>query len=229
MKTRASAKPESTSSSTDLNDTVTDMEYRMREARAALERRMDAIESASSRHGAARWLGVIFGAVALITVLLVSTRTAGAYRVGTVAPSLQAASFVLKDTDGVERASLGVGEDGGAAFALTDINGRVRLKLSVLSDGSPGLTLLDNEGETRAILGLLSDGTTTLVLADRGSVARGVFTLTPDGAARMLFSDASGQTRTAVGVDASGQPEINTIDVDDRGESARQDDGSQGR
>lgn len=205
-------------------DTTNDTEYLVREARADLGRRMDAIERASSRQGAARWLGVIFGAVALIAVILVSTRTADAHRLGTVAPTLQAGAFVLKDADGVERATLGIGDDGGAAFALTDADGRVRLKLSVLSDGSPGVTLLDSDGESRAILGLLTDGTTTLVLADRGSIARGVFTLTPDGAARMIFSDPSGQTRTAVGVDASGQPEISTIDVEEGSDPADEED-----
>jgi hypothetical protein len=198
-----------------MNGTSNDTEYLVREARADFERRMEAIERAGSRQGASRWLGVIFGTVALIAVTLVSTRTADAYRLGTVAPTLQAGAFVLKDSDGVERATMSIGDDGGAAFGLTDADGRVRLKLSVLSDGSPGVTLLDGDGESRAILGLLSDGTTTLVLADRGSIARGVFTLTPDGAARMIFSDSNGQTRTAVGVNASGQPEINTIDVEE--------------
>jgi len=226
MSNRAStARTKTPPSAEAIADTTNDTEYLVREARADLGRRMDAIERASSRQGAARWLGVIFGTVALIAVIMVSTRTAGAYRLGTVAPTLQAGAFVLKDAEGVERATLGVGEDGGAAFALTDADGRVRLKLSVLSDGSPGVTLLDSEGESRAILGLLSDGTTTLVLADRGSIARGVFTLTPDGAARMLFSDSSGQTRTAVGVDASGQPEISTIDVDEGNDAPSEEEG----
>jgi hypothetical protein len=198
-----------------MNETSSDSEYRMRELNAGLERRIEALERIEGRHVLGRWVGPVLGGVALFVALIVANRTSDAHRVGTVATSLQANAFVLKDHEGVERASLGLRDDGGASLALTDMNGRPRLRLAVLPDGSPGVSLLDADGESRAILGLLDDGTTTLVFADRGSVARGVFALTPDGAVRMIFSDPNGVTRTAVGVDGAGQPEVNTIDVDE--------------
>jgi hypothetical protein len=192
---------------------TTDAEYRMRELRAGLERRIEELEALQGRRGFSRWVGPLLGGLALVVAVSTSLRTRDAVRAGMVAPTLEAGSFVLKDHDGVERAALGFRDDGGTSLTLSDAGGRQRLRVSVLPDGSPGVSLLDQEGEARAILGLLADGTTTLVFADRGSVARGVFALTPDGASRMVFSDPNGITRTAVGVDGSGQPEINTIAV----------------
>ena len=198
-----------------MNETSSETEYRMREMNAGLERRVEALERIEGRHVAGRWVGPVLAGVALFVALIVANRTSDVYHVGTVANSLQASAFTLKDQEGVERASLGLRDDGGASLTLTDQNGRARLRLAVLPDGSPGVSLLDADGESRAILGLLDDGTTTLVFADRGSVARGVFALTPDGAARVIFSDANGITRTAVGVDGTGRPEVNTIEVDE--------------
>jgi hypothetical protein len=196
-----------------MNETASSTEYRLREIRADLERRMDSLERPQGFQSFVRWLGPALGGVALLVAGIVAVQTGDLNRFGTVAPALEAGAFVLKDEDGVERAAIGLRDAGEASFTLSDQSGRPRLRLSVLSDGSPGVSLLDTDGENRAILGLLADGTTTLVLADRGAVARGVFALTPDGAARMIFSDRSGVTRTAIGVDAGGRPQISTIEV----------------
>ena len=196
-----------------MSEMSTDTEYQMRELRAGLERRIEELEALQGRRGLGRWVGPLLGGLALVVAVSTSMRTRDVIHAGIVAPAVTAASFVLKDRDGVERAALGLRDDGGTALTLSDASGRQRLRVAVLADGSPGVSLLDPEGETRAILGLLADGTTTLVFADQGSVARGVFALTPDGSSRMVFSDANGITRTAVGVDGSGEPEINTIAV----------------
>lgn len=195
-----------------MNETAPDTDYRMREIQARLERRIEELESRQRRPATAWWSPV--GALALLVALIVGFQARGAIHPGTVAPSIAAGSFVLKDVDGVERAALGLRDDGGTSLTLSDAGGHQRLRVAVLPDGSPGVSLLDQDGEARAILGLLADGTTTLVFADGGSVARGVFALTPDGASRVVFSDRDGITRTAVGVDGSGAPEINTIAVD---------------
>lgn len=207
-----------------MNETSTDAEYRMREMRAGLERRIEELEAQQGRRGFARWMGPVLGGLALVVAVSTAARTRDAIRTGMVAPTVEAGSFVLKDGDGVERAALGLRDDGGTSLTLSDAGGHQRLRVAVLSDGSPGVSLLDQDGETRAILGLLADGTTTLVFADRGSVARGVFALTPDGSARMIFSDPDGVTRTAVGVDGSGEPEINTIAAGE-GHEGHEDDG----
>lgn len=197
-----------------MNETSPDTDYRMRELRAGLDRRIEALERLQRRHGLGRWSGPLLGGIALVIAGTVAFRTRDALHDGTVSSNLESEAFVLRDRDGVERATLGLDDDGGAGLTLTDRNGRARLRLSVLADGSPGVSLLDPDGDSRAILGLLPDGTTTLVFADRGSVARSVFAVTPDGAARMIFSDPNGNTRAAVGVDGSGEPEITTIELE---------------
>lgn len=202
-----------------MNDNTPDVEYRLREISAAYERRIETLERLQAQRSAAAWLGPLFGVAALVVAIVVSVRTSDVVRSGSQAVSVEAGAFRLTDSQGVERAALGLGEDGGASLTVSDGTGRPRLRLSVLADGSPGVSLLDPQGDSRAILGLLDDGTTTLVFADHGSVARGVFAVTPDGSSRIIFSDANGVTRTAVGVDGSGQPEINTIDVGSDGSS----------
>lgn len=189
------------------------MEYRIRELRANLEQRIDRLERTHGRETPGGWIGPVLGAAALVLLITFATRPRDVVRIGSVASSLEAGAFLLRDEDGVQRAALGLRDDGGATLTLSDGNGLARLRLAVLPDGSPGVSLLDTDGETRAILGLLADGTTTLVFADGGSVARGIFALTPDGAARVIFNDRDGRTRTAVGVDPQGQPEVSTIDV----------------
>jgi hypothetical protein len=187
-----------------------DQDYRLRELRAGLDRRIDSLERANGRLRAAGWAGPILGGAAMLVAGLTANRTADAYEVGTVAPALEAEALILRDDFGVERANFRIAEDGGASLALQDQDGRTRLRFEVLSDGSPGVSLLDAEGDSHAILGLLADGTTTLVFADAGSVARTVLALTPDGAARLVFSDQLGQTRAAMGVDGSGRAEVST-------------------
>jgi len=189
------------------------MEYRLRELLANLEQRTDRLERLHGREGPRRWMAPVLGAGALVLLITLATRSGNVVRIGSVASSLEAGAFLLKDAEGVQRAVLGLGDDGGASLTLSDANGLARLRLSVLPDGSPGVSLLDTGGETRAILGLLADGTTTLVFADGGSVPRGIFALTPDGAARVIFNDRVGRTRTAVGVDKEGEPEVSTIGV----------------
>jgi len=189
------------------------MEYRLREQLADLEQRLDRLERVPGGGDPRRWIVPVLGAGALILLVALATRSGNYVRIGSVAPSLEAGAFVLKDEEGVQRASLTLLDDGGASLTLSDGNGLARLRLAVLPDGSPGVSLLDTDGETRAILGLLADGTTTLVFADGGSVPRGIFGLTPDGAARILFNDRDGRTRTAVGVDTEGMPEVSTIDA----------------
>lgn len=188
------------------------MEYRLREQLAKLEQRVDELERVRGPDDRKRWVGPALGAAALVVLVTLATRSGNLVKIGSVASSVEAGAFVLKDGDGVQRASLGILDDGEAGFTLSDANGLTRLRLAVLPDGSPGVSLLDTDGETRAILGLLADGTTTLVFADGGSVPRGILALTPDGAARIIFNDENGRTRTAVGVDTEGEPEVSTID-----------------
>jgi hypothetical protein len=204
-----------------------DTEYRIRETQASFQRRIEDLERADRQLWWARWLGPALGGVALLGVLFVLAGGSDAYELGTVAPSLETRELILRDDLGVERGALRISGEGGTTdLTLSDGDGRTRVRVAVLADGSPGVSLLDEEGESRAILGLLPDGTTSLVFADGSAVARAILALTPDGATRIVFTDAEGDTRTAVGVDARGRPEVSTARVSDGGESSEPDSGT---
>ncbi|MEJ2205495.1 MAG: hypothetical protein P8170_15460 [Gemmatimonadota bacterium] len=198
-----------------------DTEYRIRESQASFARRVEDLERADRQARAARWLGPALGGVALIGVASLLIGGSDAYQLGTVAPSLETRELIVRDDIGVERAAVRVVDEGGRTnLTLSDGDGRIRVRVAVLPDGSPGVSLLDENGESRAILGLLADGTTSLVFANGDAVARAVLALTPDGATRIVFTDAAGDTRTAVGVDARGQPEVSTARVSGSEESS---------
>jgi hypothetical protein len=183
----------------------------MREMHASLDRRIEALEQRSHLRRGLLATGLVAALGALGLSIFCLSQIQDVYRVGEVATALEARALILRDSEGLERGALRVGEDGTVGLSLKDGQAGTRLRLSVLGDGSPGVSLLDGEGDTRAILGFLPDGTTTLVFADDGSVARAVLALTPDGASRIIFSDSFGQTRAAVGVDGEGRPEVNTM------------------
>ena len=198
-----------------MSEREKDLEYRLRELHASLDRRIESAERGSRQ----RWIFVsaalLSGLAGLGVALFGLAHLQHAYVPGEVAEQLEARSLVIRDAEGMERGGLRVDEDGDVSLYMKDGNAKSRLRLSVLADGSPGVSLLDGNGDTRAILGFLPDGTTTLVFADAGAVARSVLALTPDGASRIVFSDLMGETRAAVGVDPQGRPEVSTLDADE--------------
>jgi hypothetical protein len=196
-----------------MNETDQDNDYRLREIHASLDRRIESVEQRTRHRRGLTTVGSLAGLAALAVSLFGLNQVKSAYRMGDVAPTLEAQALVLRDGEGIERGVLKVEEGGSVTLALRDENAQARLQLSVLADGSPGVSLMDANGDTRAILGFLPDGTTTLVFADAGAVARTVLALTPDGASRIVFSDGTGETRAAVGVDGDGHPEVNTMAV----------------
>jgi len=194
-----------------MNGNDRDTDYRFRELHATLDRRIEALEQQAHQKRGFLATGLLGALGAFGLSILCLSQLQDAYFIGDVAPTLEARALILRDSEGLERGVLRTMEDGTVNLSLKDGRTDTRLRLSVLGDGSPGVSLLDGKGDTRAILGLLPDGTTTLVFADDGSVARAVLALTPDGASRIVFSDAMGETRTAVGVDGEGRPEVNTM------------------
>jgi hypothetical protein len=188
-----------------------DTDYRIREVHAALDRRIEVLERHVRQRRAFSAIGLLAALSAFGVASFALNQIRGAYFTGEVASTLEAQALVLRDSEGIERGALRVGQDGTVSLSLRDGDANPRVRMSVLEDGSPGVSLLDGNGDTRAILGFLPDGTTTLVFADEASVARAVLALTPDGASRMIFSDHAGETRAAIGVDGVGRPDVNTV------------------
>jgi hypothetical protein len=193
---------------------LTEGDYRLREAEARFERRLQAMER---RHGRTAWLARLsaVGFVGTLAMLAWTTQSVmpsdGAWSVR----DLSAEEIVLRDADGMARGVLGTDADGQAHMALSDRDGRERIRLTVLADGSPGVTISDRDANPRAVLGYLPDGTTNLVFADAQGVGRAMIGLDGDGSARAMFTDASGAIRSLVGVDASGEPVVSTFESGD--------------
>lgn len=190
----------------------TDVQYRIRELEARLERRLAAVEAERSR---SRVLTLASSAGLLLTLATL------AFVAVTVLPedrelvvgSLSTGEIQLHDDAGVMRGQLGMDADGRSRLILADEDGQERIGLTVLPDGSPGVTVNGPDGRPRAVLAYLPDGTTNLVLADAQGVSRAVFGVEPDGSARALFSDRTGAVRTLVGVDPEGEPSVSVVEA----------------
>jgi hypothetical protein len=186
---------------------VVNTEDRLREAEAALTRRIEYIEHENQklRRTNGRMLATLAAVLGLSLATLAVVAVQG--RAGRVASVVQARSFVLVDDEGVVRGEWRGGEDGAPQLALRDSEGRARLRLSVLADGSSGLVLSGRDTRPRAVLGVLPDQTTNLVLADAEGRTRAVMG-TGGNTATVLFADQEGVTRAMLGADARGNGDL---------------------
>lgn len=119
--------------------------------------------------------------------------------------AIETQQIVLRDAQGVNRATLRVTEDGTSSLSINDRNGTARLRLSVLQSGDPGIALSDNRGRARAVLGFLPEQGSTLVFADEQGSTRAVLGLTGTQGASLAFLDALGNTRASFGIDETGE------------------------
>lgn len=189
-----------------------DIQYRIRELEARLERRLAAVEE---ERGRSRLLAVAstVGLVLTIATLVFVAVTVLPEDREIVAGSISTGEIQFHDDAGVVRGQLGMDADGRSRLTLADEDGQERIGLTVLPDGSPGVTVNGPDGRPRAVLAYLPDGTTNLVLADAQGVSRAVFGVEPDGSARALFSDRTGAIRTLVGVDPEGEPSVSVVEA----------------
>jgi len=114
-----------------------------------LTRRLDRLERENRRLK-------FVGALALLGLgaLTVMGQTAPT----SVANTLEAERFVLRDNAGNVRATLGLRPDGTAALALADDTQQDRAVLSVTAPGQASVDLSDRAGHLRAGLGVRADG-----------------------------------------------------------------------
>jgi hypothetical protein len=87
----------------------------------------------------------------------------------TVTDTVEAQQFLLRDSSGKLRGSMGVLSDGAVGLNLSDPNGRTRVTLDLASNGTPGVDLYDQNGKERA----------TMALGDAGDPGVGLYG--PDG------------------------------------------------
>ena len=86
-----------------------------------------------------------------------------------VQDTVEAQQFLLRDSSGKLRGSMGVLSDGAVGLNLSDPSGRTRVTVDLASNGTPGVDLYDQDGKVRA----------TMALGDAGQPGLGLYG--PDG------------------------------------------------
>ena len=170
---------------------LTDAEYRLREAEARLDRRLEALETREARTRVTALVAAAGLVLTLAAVVLMGGEGLPADGAAVVG-SLSTSEIVLRDADGIERGKISADAGGGALLSLSDRDGRERIRLTVLADGSPGVTIHDPDEQPRAVLGNLPDGTTNLVFTDRAGDIRTLVGVGPEGEPAMTVYDESG-------------------------------------
>lgn len=84
-----------------------------------------------------------------------------------VAKLVEAERFLVRDTAGNPRATLGLLPDGSPSLNLIDKDGNIRMAVGMKPEGSPSLNLYDKTQTNRAVLATLPDGSPALVLFNK--------------------------------------------------------------
>lgn len=85
---------------------------------------------------------------------------------------VEAEKFLVRDTAGKPRASLGLLPDGSPSLNLLDKDGNIRMAVGMKPGGSPSLNLYDKTQTNRAVLATLPDGSPALVLFNKAGETR---------------------------------------------------------
>lgn len=125
--------------------------------------------------------------------------------------TVEASKFLLKDTDGRERAVLGV-TDYGPFLNFYDASGAVRALMGLFAE-SPFLTLSDKEGTSKVELTDLSDGP-HVVLYDANHQLRAIFDVL-EGGPRLELYDRECNSRAKITVAESG-PQFGLFDANEK-------------
>ncbi|MER3423447.1 MAG: hypothetical protein C4293_09670 [Nitrospiraceae bacterium] len=106
--------------------------------------------------------------------------------------SVEAESFLLRDSSRGLRGDLSTRIDHEPRLWLYDGSGVRRIELSLLSDGTPGLRLSDRNEQVHAILSIL-DSELSLALRDRDGRERASLTLVADVEPSLFLWDKDGR------------------------------------
>jgi hypothetical protein len=112
----------------------------------------------------------------------------------TVADTVEAQQFLLRDSSGKLRGAMGVLSDGAVGLNLSDTAGRTRITVDLASNGTPGVDLYDQDGKVRA----------TMALGDTGQPGIGLYG--PNGHLRTSLDVPAGKTAGLAFYKDDGQP-----------------------
>jgi hypothetical protein len=112
----------------------------------------------------------------------------------TVTDTVEAQQFLLRDSTGKLRGSMGVLSDGAVGLNLSDASGRTRITVDLASNGTPGVDLYDQDGKVRA----------TMALGDAGQPGLGLYGA--NGHLRTSLDVPGGETAGLAFYKEDGQP-----------------------
>ena len=154
-----------------------------------------------------RFLKALVGAMGILGVLflLLGQREVGAVGSGasSVQQEIRAERIILVDSDGRERAELGITPDGGARLSIRDKSMRKAAWVGVFPDGRPSFSIINSRGGAYAELTLLKD-LSRLVLSTPGGKTRAGIAISTDGTSGLDLFDGAGELRASVSVDRLG-------------------------
>src|SRR5271156_159724 len=151
----------------------------MEQSTGELIERLSRLESQQAKlQRSNKHLRVVTGAMLLLCgALFTMGQTSSA-----VPDTVEAQQFLLRDSSGKLRGSMGVLSDGAVGLNFSDPNGRTRITVDLASNGTPGVDLYDQDGKERA----------TMALGDAGQPGLGLYG--PDGHLRTSLDIPSEKT-----------------------------------
>jgi hypothetical protein len=173
-----------------------------------LERRLETLEriNRETERKYRRWKRLGIGLLGC--GLAVALAGAADQKPGTV----EAREFVLRDENGVMRASLTIRPDGTPGFGLFDKNGKVRLSFDLDAEGKAGLNLHDGEGTLRAAVATRPDGTPGIGLFGSRGQVRASLDVGRNGTSGVNVYDDAGTLRAAMAMRPDATPAVGLFD-----------------
>ncbi len=120
------------------------------------------------------------------------------------AKTIRASEFLVVDSDGKVRATLGVLVDGTPHISLFEKNGKRAVTLGLIGTGS-GLALHNNKGEVRAALAIVEGAPCLELYDENGNLSTFIGFL--EGEPRVTLHDKTGKMRALLDV-SEGEPHL---------------------
>ena len=184
----------------------------------SLHQRIGALEARLRRQS--RILGVVVGALCALFLMGQASLNRGEV--------VEAEAFVLRDSEGKERARLAIGHDKSVGLALLGQSGVSRAILHAAEDGTSNLILMNKNGDAQVLARVRGFGPAEITVANPGGNRRvglsvgedealSVFLrhnrrhlakiqVKPDQSSHFTLSDAQGVEHATVALDPSGVP-----------------------
>jgi len=146
------------------------------------------------------WAAAVFGVLALILM--------GQAMPNKVPEVIEAQKFVLRDSQGRGRATLGFTPDNSPALILNQTDGTIGTTLKAGPQGRSMLSLYDRGGNPRALLSVDTDGSTGLTFGDAAGKARAGLAVTSEKSAGLILYGSGEKPLALVGLTKDASPAI---------------------